>query len=367
MTIAPSTLPREYYTSDQIYAEEMERIFGEHWVCVGRDAQLSEPGEYLVQSVGGESVLIVRGRDHLTRAFHNVCRHRGSPLCTEASGCLSRSIVCPYHAWAYSLEGRLIGAPHMREVEGFDAAEQPLRPVALESWNGFLFVNLAASPEPLESLFAAFSEAVRPWGLERLRPARRIQYEVRANWKLLVENYSDCYHCRAVHPELNALSDYRNGIDDVEEGLFLGGYMWMNEEGTSLSMSGNRCGPLLVDGERRNRVYYYSLFPNLLLSLGPDYVMSHILWPLAPDRTQVICEWLFDPAAFSEPAYNPEDAVEFWDRTNRQDWRLCEMTQRGVSSRSYIPGPACLEYEKLVVAFDRQVLNTLRHETGAQR
>jgi Rieske 2Fe-2S family protein len=357
----PSTLPGAYYRSGEIYRQEIERIFSEGWLCIGRAGQIPEPGDFFVQTVGEESLLIVRGQDGVARAFHNVCRHRGSLLCTEVSGHHLHSISCPYHAWAYSLDGRLIGAPGMRREPGFNVADYSLYPAALEIWHGFLFLSLAKSPEPLSERFAPFTGKLARWELSRLRSARRIEYTVRANWKLLVENFSECYHCPLVHPELNVLSDYRSGFNDFTEGIFLGGPMELNRKGTSLTMSGNACGPIVgsVAGEDRDRIYYYTLFPNLLLSLHPDYVMFHTLWPQSPDRTEIVCEWLFDPAAFEQPGFDPDDAVAFWDRTNRQDWRICERVQQGVRSRAYTPGPAIRGREDLLPAFHAEVLKAL--------
>jgi glycine betaine catabolism A len=361
MAMRPSTLPGAFYRSEEIYRQEIERIFCEHWLCIGRADQIPEPGDYFVQRVGEESLLIVRGQDGVARAFYNVCRHRGSQLCTDASGHYPSSISCPYHAWTYALDGRLIGAPHMRGVSGFDASEYSLYAAALETWHGFLFLNLAKTPEPLAERFVPFTEKLACWELAGLRPARRIEYTIRANWKLLFENFSECYHCPLVHPELNALSNYRSGFNDFVEGIFLGGPMEMNRKGTSLTMSGNRCGPVVgrVAGEDLDRIYYYTLFPNLLLSLHPDYVMFHTLWPQAPDRTDVVCEWLFDPAAFEQAGFDPDDAVAFWDRTNRQDWRICEGVQQGIRSRAYTPGPAGSGVEDLLPAFHRELLAAL--------
>lgn len=193
--------------------------------------------------VGGESLVIVRGRDGVARAFHNVCRHRGSPLRTAESGRVRGTLSYPYHAWTYGLDGRLLAAPHMADVPGFEMPESPLFPAALASWHGFLLVSLAADPEPISESFGRYDARFAPWGLADLRTRARIEYDVAANWKLIVENYSDCYHRRAVHPELNRRSDYQNGVDDVVDGFLLGGYMWMNEPGTSLTRSGRPCAP----------------------------------------------------------------------------------------------------------------------------
>jgi Rieske 2Fe-2S family protein len=183
---------------------------------------------------------------------------------------------------------------------------------------------------------------------------------VRANWKLIFENYSECYHCPTVHPSLVKLSPADSGANDLTSGPFLGGYMSIVRPGGSLTLSGDSCGPSVGElrAEDRERVYYYSIFPNLLLSLHHDYVMYHTLWPEAPDRTRIECTWLFDPDAASVPGYNPDDGIEFWDLTNRQDWHICEQCQWGVSSRAYSPGPYSPR-DSISAAFDREYLRAM--------
>lgn len=356
------TLPGQYYTSAEIFREETERIFYEQWLCIGREAQIPKPGDYFVQRVGAESLIIVRGQDGMARAFYNVCRHRGTRICSQDAGHFRQAIQCPYHAWTYSLDGCLIGAPHMGEVEGFDKQNYPLRTAKLECWEGFLFLNLAADPKPFERAFAPLTGKFARWQLPKLQVARRINYDVRANWKLLIENYSECYHCPLIHPDLAKMSPYLSGDNDLTEGPFLGGFMLINHQAGSLTTTGKSCAPPLgqVSGEDLRRVYYYSIFPNMLLSLHPDYVMVHTLWPQQPDRTLITCEWLFDPAAMAAPDFDPTGAVDFWDMTNRQDWHVCELSQLGVASRAYTPGPYSTR-ENLLAAFDREVVRVLGH------
>ncbi|CAN5271507.1 aromatic ring-hydroxylating dioxygenase subunit alpha [soil metagenome] len=352
------TLPGRYYASGGIFAEERERIFVRRWVCAGRESRVAEPGEYMVVPVAGESIVVLRDERGAPRAFHNICRHRGTRLCEAESGRLAGGeIQCPYHAWTYSLDGRLIGAPHMEGVEGFDTGEYPLHPAAVDSWEGFLFVNLAREPLPLAEAFAPLLGRFARFNLPRLRPWRRIEYDVRANWKLLFQNYSECLHCPIIHPALARLTPYRSGENDLTEGPFLGGFMTLTRKDGSMTRSGRACSLPVGDltEEELGRVYYYTIFPNLLLSLHPDYVMVHTLWPGAPDRTRVVCEWLFHQDAFDAPGFDPEDAVEFWDETNRQDWHICELAQAGVSSRMYRPGPYSPR-ESIPAAWDREYL-----------
>ena len=355
------TLPREYFTSDALFAEEQERIFRRGWLCVGRAAEIAAPGAYLVREIAGtESVVVLRDRAGEVRAYHNVCRHRGTRLCQDHRGTLGGTIQCPYHAWTWSLDGRLVGAPSSEAIDGFDRADYPLLAVASAVWEGFLFVNLADDPEPFASAFAPLTGRLDRFNLASLVPARRIDYDVKANWKLVVQNYSECYHCSPVHPALVKLSPPTSGENDLIEGPILGGFMEIVGERGSLTMSGRACGVPVgeLPAEDHARVYYYSIFPNMLLSLHPDYVMFHTLWPQSPGRTVVECTWLFHPESLDHPAFDPNDGVEFWDMTNRQDWHVCELSQLGVRSHAYRPGPYSRR-ESLSVAFDREVLRAL--------
>ena len=351
------TLPRDYYTSTEIFGLEAERIFGRSWLCVGREEEIPEAGDYVLVSAAGESLIVLRGDDGSARALYNVCRHRGTRLVEAERGRLARSIQCPYHAWTYALDGRLIGAPDMDGVGGFDRAEHPLHRAAVVSWGGFLFVHLHDDPDPFETAFAPIVERFERFNLASLRAWRRIEYDVRANWKLLFQNYSECLHCPVIHPRLSQLTPYRTGHNDLVEGPFLGGYMVLAGKGASMTMSGRACAPPVGDlpEEDLERVYYYSIFPNLLLSFHPDHVMAHRLWPQAPDRTRVACEWLFHPDVREAEGADPDDAVEFWDTTNREDWHICELGQAGIASRKYAPGPYSPR-ESLLAAWDREYL-----------
>lgn len=383
-TFAPgaTTLPQRYFISPKVFAEEQAAIFSAQWVLVGHQSQVARPGDFFVQEVlpspqgsGGtsaESIIITRDKTQTIRGFYNVCRHRGTRLCEEHIG-HSSTIQCPYHAWTYGLDGKLVGAPHMDLVKGFAKEDYSLHAVSLGLWEGFIFVNLADNPTPLEEVFAPLLGKFSHWNLPQLRSARRIEYDVRANWKLIFENYSECYHCPGVHPMLSKVSPYDSAENDLTEGPFLGGFMKITK-GASLTMSGNACampvggkGTDLAtaspsDGgpEGEERVFYYSIFPNMLLSMHPDYVMVHQLWPQSPERTLILCDWFFHPdaAAITDPAYNPDDAIEFWDMTNKQDWHVCELSQQGIASRAYEPGPYSPR-ESIPAAWDREYLRHL--------
>ena len=365
-TFAPgaTTLPQRYFISPEIFAEELTAIFSAEWVLVGHQSQIPRPGDYLVQEVAGESLIIARDPKETVRGFYNVCRHRGTRLCEDRSG-HSSTIQCPYHAWTYALDGRLIGAPHMDEVPEFAKANYSLHAVNVGVWEGFIFVNLADDAGPLKEWFAPLRGKFTHWNLSGLTSAKRLEYDVRANWKLMFENYSECYHCPGVHPMLSKVSPYDSAENDLTEGPFLGGFMKINQ-GRSLTMSGKACAIRVTgedqeqDQEGEDRVFYYSIFPNMLLRMHPEYVMVHQLWPQSPDRTLIVCDWLFHPdaARATDPAYHPEEAIEFWDVTNKQDWHVCELSQQGISSRAYEPGPYSWR-ESIPAAWDREYLRAL--------
>ncbi len=349
------TLSQRYFVAPEIFAEEQKKIFSEKWVLVGHQSQIAKTGDYFISEVAAESLIVVRDKRGAIHAFYNVCRHRGSRLVENRNGHAS-AIQCPYHAWSYGGDGRLLGAPHMDDVPGFDKADYSLHPVHLALWEGFIFVNLADSPTPLDKWFAALAGKFSRWNLPELRSAKRIDYDVQANWKLIFENYSECYHCAGVHPELSKISPSDSAENDLTEGPFLGGFMRIASE-KSLTMSGNACALPVGDfgNEDFRFVFYYSIFPNMLLSLHPDYVMVHQLEPRSPQRTLILCDWFFHPDAFNREDFRPDEAVEFWDMVNRQDWHVCELSQQGIASRAYEPGPYSSR-ESIPAAWDREYL-----------
>jgi glycine betaine catabolism A len=355
------TLEGRWYCSPEVFAAERERIFAREWICVARSEQFAAAGDFVVADVAGESVIVTRGNDGGIRAFYNVCRHRGTQLCTAPSGRFAGSIQCPYHAWTYGLDGTLLAARTMADVAEFERADYPLHEASVGLLHGFVFVTLAREPEPLARTHAALAGRFTAWRLAELRIARTLEYEVACNWKLIFQNYSECYHCPLIHPQLDRLSPSDSGRNDLTDGPFLGGYSELRAPGASLTSSGATSRPPIrdLDAADRERVYYYTLFPSMLLSLHPDYAMVHAVRPLAPDRTAIACSWLFEPETIHSDGFDPSDAVDFWDLTNRQDWQVSELTQRGVGSRAYVPGPYA-NAEGLLAAFDRHYLGLMR-------
>src|SRR5919204_1206586 len=235
------TLPGRYYTAPEVFADERERIFRHYWICIGRTTAFAAGGDYRLVEIAGESIIVLRDQSGSLRAYYNVCRHRGTRLCEAPAGRLSETIQCPYHAWTYALDGRLIGAPHMNEVEGFDKKSYPLHTAPLAEWEGFLFLNLDPAAPSGPRWFAPLADRFAKYNLLRLRTVRRIEYDVRANWKLILQNYNECLHCPTIHPELVTKLPYTSGANDLTEGPFLGGYMEIKAPNESATMSGRAC------------------------------------------------------------------------------------------------------------------------------
>jgi glycine betaine catabolism A len=358
------SLPARYYIDPAYYRAELDWFFRGMWFHAGRADEIPNRGDFLVREIAGDSLIVVRGERGALRAFYNVCRHRGTRLTEERLGTFASTIQCPYHAWSYNLGGCLVGAPHMDGVPGFQPNDYPLCQAKVDLWDGHLLLNLGETPAPLADQIGEMAGRFRPWGMDQLRLGRRIVYDVAANWKLIIHNYSECLHCPGVHPALQKLSHYLSGENEPAEPGYLGGRMRLRDGIGTLSLEGQRrraCLPGLDDAECRY-VYYYAFLPNLLLSLHPDYVMTHTLWPRGVDRTEIVCEFLFHPEAISRPEFDPDDAVTFWDLTNRQDWHVCEEMQIGLRSRAYRPGPYSPR-EDLLHGFDQLILELERQQT----
>ena len=356
------TLPGAAYTSADVLKVEREKVFGRLWNCVGRSASIARAGDYIVRNIGRDSIIVLRDRNNELRAFFNTCRHRGTQLCTSESGHLSETIQCPYHAWTYTTDGRLIGAPHMQGVEGFDKNDYGLHSAAVAEWEGFLFVNTASEPVPFEQAWSPMLSRLARFDLHDLVAGHRVSYDVAANWKLVFQNYSECLHCPTIHPELNAVLPYQSGANDLTEGPFLGGYMEITPPNESATMSGRACGRVIsdkLDAANQRRAYYYTLMPNLMLSIHPDYVNYYLVEPIDAWHTRVESEWLFHPETLADAGSNVPDAVEFWDVTNRQDWDIVERSQRGISSSRYQPGPYSPR-ESIPAAWDRAYLEIMK-------
>ena len=354
------TLHRKYYVDNDILDEEYNKIFLQNWICVGREDELVNPGDFKTIKIGYESIIIIKNEANMLSAYFNVCRHRGTRICNEENGQYSKTIQCGYHGWTYNLDGHLIGAPHMENVSGFDKKDYPLHSIKIEKWEGFIFINLSNKPNDFNSEFSPLINRFKDWNIADLETYKTKKYVVKGNWKLVVQNYCECYHCPTLHPELAAIHNYMGGRNDLYEGPFLGGYMDLNHDKESITSTGKLCCPPLdgVKKEDLNRVYYYFIFPNMLLSLHPDYVMYHTISPNGVDKCDVSCTWLFDKKTIESKKYSPNDAVNFWDMTNKQDWKISELSQLGIQSTKYDPAPYSGQ-ESLLAAFDKYYLDIL--------
>jgi Rieske 2Fe-2S family protein len=353
-------LPARAYHDQDVHDWEVEHVFAVDWIAVGRTEDVPDAGSFVVREVSGESVIIVRGRDEVIRAFYNVCRHRGTAVEERECGKAVR-FQCPYHAWTYDLDGRLVRARHTEDLEDFSLESFGLAPIRAETWQGFIFLCFAdeATTPDLRSHLGDWFDHHAGFGrdLSRLRRAARLTYDVAANWKIVAENYSECYHCPSVHPLLNRLTPYDLGEDFLADGPWKGGWMVLAEGCETMSLDGQRGGrPILFarDETEARRIYYYILWPNLIVSVHPDYVLTHQVWPLGPGRSLVHCD--LHVAEGDAGRVDVAGAVEFWDITNREDYRVVEMQQRGTRSRSWTAGRYSNQ-EASVHAFDLMVVD----------
>jgi Rieske 2Fe-2S family protein len=355
--VTQHTLPARYYTDPAHYLRELERIHFEMWLYAGRTEELPGPGSYVVRAFANANVIILRDDQAELRAFHNVCRHRGTKLCAEPQGTFDARIQCKYHAWTYRLDGTLANAPHMDQVQGFCEADFPLSPVHLAVFDGHIFLSFSDRPMPFDTFLAGVDKKFANWRMHELKTVERKTYLLHANWKLVIQNYHECLHCPIAHPQLNRQSHYLSGDNEPAQPTYLGAYMELREGFRTLSVDDHprrRPFPGLTE-EEKTRVYYYAILPNMLLNPHPDYVVTFRMNPLAVDKTEIVCEWLMHPDELARPGFDPSDAIEFWHITNLQDWELSDLAQAGISSRGYQPGPYS-NREELLSAFDRWIL-----------
>lgn len=350
-------LPPRAFTDPAVLDWELGTMF-RGWACVGHASLVAKPGSYLMREIGTDSVVVMGAEDGRPRAFLNVCRHRGSRLIEDLEGSVRRRVQCPYHGWSYGFDGELKAAPHMDGVEDFDPSCWGLIPARVATVGGLLLVDLSGDAPDVDSHLGELAGHLERYRVGDLRRAGQINYEVGANWKALAENYSECLHCPGVHPELNRLSHYLSGEVLEGAGAWCGGSMTLSEGASTMGREGGHAHPRPpidgLSGQDLSSVLYFVLFPNALVSMHPDYVMLHTLWPRAADRTDVVCEWLFEPATIAADGFDPSDAIDFWDQVNREDWRVCELTQLGVRNRGAVAGRYSAE-EDDVHAFDVMV------------
>ena len=342
------TLPGPSYHSEETYLLDQERVFYRNWIYVGRAERLPKPGSWLRVEIGGESVLVVRGKDEQVRGFYNVCRHRGSRICDDEQGFARTHLRCPYHAWGYALDGTLVTTP-MIEKEEIDRPSTSLWPVHTEVWEGFVFVNLSREePRPLlEHLADQQDEPLRlaRFGLADLRIGHITTNEVRANWKIVLENYNECLHCPTIHPELVAVVPaYKKG-SIVESGRSDGGVS-LADGRTAIVADARLRLPLLPGfkgsgpGKPEDPGLYYGagVYPTMFLDVDGSTCLATAVFPTGPQSCKLVTEYLFSPEALEDPDFDPSPVVEFNERVTAQDNEACERVQRGVTSRVFDHG-----------------------------
>ena len=361
-----ATLGGKYYYDTAIFEAEQSRIFEQMWFCAARTADLATAGAFRKVQIGSESVLLVRGKDGALNAFLNVCRHRGAMLCTEESGVVKRHLRCPYHAWTYNLDGKLFAAPNLGTLTDsagnrIDRTEYGLQPLPLREWLGYAWVCLAADPPSFETdVIGAVTErlggpeAIEHYDVADLVVGRRIVYDVAANWKLIVENFMECYHCATIHPELTeVLPEFADGLAAqyfVGHGALFG----QDVQGFTIDGSAGLDQIPGVTEEQDRRYYAITVRPNVFINLVPDHVIFHRMYPMAVDRTVVECDWLYLPDVV-EQGRDLDRSVELFHRVNSQDFEACERTQPAMSSRAYRSGGVLVPSEHHIGEFHNWV------------
>jgi len=361
------TLAGRYYTDPDVFVREQQLVFEQMWCCAVRSADLDAPGAFRKVQIGRESVLVIRGRDGGLRAFLNICRHRGAQLCTEPSGEIKRNLQCPYHAWTYGLDGQLVAAPNLTKMPDVDRVEYGLHKVHLREWLGYAWVSLAAEPPSFEQdVQGAVADrlgdlaSIQRYEVEDLQVGSRITYDVQANWKLIIENFMECYHCATIHPELTeVLPEFADGFAAQ---YFVGHGAEFAEDAQGFTVDGSEGFGRLpgVADDQDRRYYAITVKPTVFINLVPDHVIVHRMFPLAADRTIVECDWLYSKDVVAS-GKDVARSVELFHRVNEQDFEACVRTQPAMSSRAYKDGGVLVPAEHHIGAFHDWLLSKIDH------
>ncbi len=343
-----ATIPARWYTDPAMLPLEAEKVFGRTWQAVGRADVVEAPGSYLAGEIAGEPVLVTRDAEGTLRAFSNVCRHRGS-LLAEGSG-QAQAIRCPYHAWTYSLDGRLRGAPEFEGVEGWDRSQVCLPPFRVETWGPFVFVNQDAQAPGLTEVLGDIPREAAEIGcrMEALRFSARRDYLIECNWKEYIDNYLEGYHLPAAHPSLCRELDYAQYRVET--------FPYYSSQIAPIRARTGEGARRYQFAEGTNRALYYWIFPNFMLNVYPDNMSSNLILPVGPERTLTIFEWFSYGGAEVAQA-----TIDFSDEIQQEDIRICESVQKGLRSRNYSQGRFSVKRENgvhhfhgLLAAFLRQ-------------
>jgi glycine betaine catabolism A len=395
--VAGHALQRDFYMDEEIYQTDLERIWRRGWLCAGHTCQIRNPGDYLTVEIDSDSIIVLRGDDGEIHGMHNVCRHRGMRLCQQQSGHVNR-LVCPYHQWVYGRDGSLLSCRGMQE--DLDKSLYSLRKIHVRQVEGMIFLSLAKKAPDFGPAQTLLSQLTHPQGFGRAKVAKRIDYEVRANWKLVWENNRECWHCNVNHPQyVKANFDHfnsddttdivrhrlseavaRNEAEWAQAGLAIShraagmtlfpdadNNIWFSANRTPLvenyvseTMDGRQVAPLMGDytgptvGTLRVRT-----LPNFWNHSSCDHGVSTLLWPAGPELTRVSVIWLVDEHAKQGTDYQLEELLPFWQLTSEQDWEICENQQRGIRSSAYAPGPYSTYKEYNVAGFIRWYLKVV--------
>ncbi|MCG8445431.1 MAG: aromatic ring-hydroxylating dioxygenase subunit alpha [Hyphomicrobiales bacterium] len=381
-------LPQPFYTDPAYHALDMELIFGRMWLFVGHTCEIPATGDYFTVDIGSDSLIIIRDKEGRPRAFHNTCRHRGSTICTAARGHAKR-LVCPYHQWSYGLDGRLMTARLMGET--FNLDDYRLKEAHLETAGGYIFVSLADSAPD----FSAFKETAAPYlaphGLDQAKVAYEMSIIERGNWKLVMENNRECYHCAVNHPALlKTLAEY-DGETDPRMPKGFGDVLsvynarmadfglptrtavkdnWrvartpLDHGAVAMTLDGKAASQKVMGKMPSLDCGHLRMFhlPNTWNHLHADHGISFRVLPISATETQVTTKWLVHKDAEEGVDYDLEHLIAVWRKTNDEDRILVEQTQRGVSSSAYVPGPHSDAVEFGVIHFVDWYTRTM--ETG---
>ena len=351
------TLPGRYYSDQTIFAAEQALIFENGWFCAVLAADIPAPGNFETVDVGRESVIVARGRGGEVNAYLNVCRHRGARLCTQDKGSVRRSFQCPYHAWTYGLDGKLTAAPNLTQMPDIDRVEFGLHRVHVREWLGYVWLCLAEEPPSFSDTVIAdvtarlgSPDAIVGYQVADLALGRRIEYDVAANWKQIVENFMECYHCGTIHPELTeVLPEFADGLAAQ---YFVGHGAEFGSEVQGFTVDGSEGLERLpgVGADQDRRYYAITVRPQVFINLVPDHVVFHRMFPVAADRTIVRCDWLYLPGVVASGA-DLDRSVELFHRVNQQDFDACERCQVSMDSRSYARGGVLVPSEHHIGEF----------------
>jgi len=374
-----STLIPDAYTSPEFHALELDRIFGSSWVPVCVTDELAEPGSFVVVDVAGRSLIVCRNRAGELRAHHNVCRHRGTRLLDDERGQVKRFFQCPYHSWAYDLDGACLGTPlftpesgiprdqqgifDMSEVSSFDKSDYGLYPERVDTWASMVFVCLDPGAPSLADELGDLPERLAGYRLEEHRLLRRVEYEIAANWKLVAENFMEYYHLPWVHPGLVKVSPMKSHFRWQGTGMYMG--FSTSPIAANAEDGGWQGLPALstLDDEDSISARFTWLFPSVAINALPNHTFLMLTQPTGPGRTKEVTYLLSHPDSIERAGDSLERDVEgllaFWDEVNREDIAIVERVQAGLADQAYTGGRMCYRFEEPVHRYQNMVIDRI--------